>query len=203
MTTNWEPPASWGTPYQGYTPQPPALPWYRTNVFLVLGGLGLLLAGGLAGVVLTFVGVGVAGVSGAFDAEATTYGEGGDLTAFALGAGQCATDGLDDATGYEEGAGVLCADTPHGIEHYATAEPPTLAQDGGRFPRGDLTTFADSACYLAFDPYVGLTYNDSAYEYRAVIPSEAAWNDGVRTVHCVLWLPDGEPDLGSAHRSNT
>jgi hypothetical protein len=198
--TDWQVPAGgWG---QTYDHRPPPLPWYRTTPFLILFGLGMLVIGAVGGIIVLFIGLGAGYMAGAFTPDVTTYGAGGDLAAFAIGGGQCATVSLDavGARGYAEGSGVPC-DGGHAFEHYASVEAPTLDQDGGRFPRTDLATFADSACTLAFEPYVGRGSDSSDYDYRPIVPAEAAWNDGVRTVHCVLFAPDGEPDVGSAHRS--
>ena len=193
------PPPAWGVPYG--SPAAP-LPWYRSTVFLVLGGLALLVIGGIAGAGITFVGVNAAGVIedefGA--AEVVTYGDDGDLRTFALGAGQCAAEDLFEAHAYEEGAHVPC-EARHAVEHYATVEPPDLSGDGGRFARGDLANFADSACYLAFEPYVGLVYADSDFDYLAVVPSADAWDGGTRTVHCVLFQYDGSSSTGTANGS--
>jgi hypothetical protein len=186
-----------------YGPPPaPSLPWYRSTVFLVLGGLAMLAVGGIAGAAITFVGMGAAEtISEEFGAaEVVTYGTDGDLRTFALGAGQCAAQDLYEAHAFEEGASVPC-EARHAIEHYATVEPPALSGDGGRFARGDLANFADSACYLAFEPYVGLVYADSDFDYLPVIPSEPAWEEGTRTVHCVLFDYDGGSSTGSANGS--
>jgi hypothetical protein len=173
-------------------------------VFLVLGGLALLAVGGGAGALVTFVATRAAeNVGDAFDGvttEVTTYGQGGDLATFALGAGQCASQDVHESHGYAEGSAVPC-ELRHAIEHYASVEPPALDDEGSSFARADLEDFGDSACYLAFTPYVGVAYEDSDFEYATIIPSEAAWNGGARTIHCVLYEYDGTSASGSAHAS--
>jgi hypothetical protein len=193
-------PPAWGVPYGA--PPAPALPWYRSTVFLVLGGLAMLGLGGVVGAAVTFLAVGAAEAIGEEfgSSEVVTYGPDGDLRTFGLGAGQCAAQDLFEAHAFEEGDHVPC-EARHAIEHYATVEPPTLSGDGGRFARGDLANFADSACYLAFEPYVGLVYADSDFDYLAVVPSEVAWDEGTRTVHCVLFEYDGSSSTGSANGS--
>jgi hypothetical protein len=192
------PQGAWG---QAYGVAPAAtLPWYRTTVFLVLGGLGMLVLGAAGGGLATFAALAVADSAGVFDTDVTTYGEGGDLETFALGNGQCATGDLDDATSYAEGSAVSC-EARHAVEHYASVEPPALGGEGGRFARGDLEDFADSACYLAFEPYVGVTYDDSVFEYVPVLPTETTWDRGTRTVHCVLIEYGGDTSTGSANGS--
>jgi hypothetical protein len=208
------PPAAWGQPYPyPQPPQPPYgasgpapahLPWYRSTAFLILGGLALLVLGGATGALVTFVAIhAVDTLDETFDtADVTTYGDGGDLTTFGLARGQCATEDVFESHGYGEGDAVAC-EASHAVEHYASTEPPDLAGEGdaGTFSADDLAAFADAACYLAFEPYVGLAYADSAYDYTAVVPSAEAWDAGTRTVHCVLYEFDGGTSTGSAKLS--
>jgi hypothetical protein len=185
-------------------PGGPKLPWFRTTTFLVLGGLALLLLGGATGAIVTFVATRAAErVGEAFDdfpTEVTTYGAGGDLAAFSLGPGQCAAADVFEASGYPEGSAVAC-EARHAVEHYASVEPPALGAPGAAFDRADLDDFGDSACYLAFEPYVGLGYEDSDFDYATVVPSESAWAGGTRTIHCLLYEYDGGSSTGSAHAS--
>jgi hypothetical protein len=200
-------PPAWGQPYgptPGGAPGGTRLPWYRSTAFLILGGLALLVLGGAAGALVTFVATRAAEqVGDAFDsypAEVTTYGEGGDLAAFALGPGQCASEDVFEAASYGEGSAVPC-ELRHAVEHYASVEPPTLPDAGGAFDRADLNDFGDRACYLAFQPYVGLNYDDSDFDYATIVPSESAWSSGVRTIHGLLYQYEGGSSAGTAHNS--
>lgn len=194
-------PPAWGQPY-GAAPAT-SLPWYRSTVFLVLGGLGMLLAGGVIGAVLGVIGV---TASETFDESfgggtATTYGPAGDLAQFTLRPGECAAAELFDATSYPEGSALSC-EAQHGVELYATATAPTVHGDEGDDTVLDLAGFGDEACYAAFTPFVGLDYAESDYDYAAVVPSEQAWRQGARTVHCVVFAFDGGTTRGTARRSN-
>ena len=161
----------------------------------------MLLLGGLLGALVTLVGVGVAeSFAEDFAADVTTYGSGGDLAVFSIGAGQCARQDVFEAHTYPEGSAVSC-DENHAIENYAEVEPPTVSGDVGGFLTHDLANFADAACYLAFEPYVGLDYDSSDFDYLAIVPSADAWDEGARTVHCVLFEYDGSTSSGTANGS--
>jgi hypothetical protein len=176
----------------------------------VIGALLCLFVGGIGGVIVTVAGGEVFGdgTDGGFGAaEHRTYGEGGDLGTFSLGLGQCATAHVDDVDTLAEGQQVDCA-KPHATQAYAELEPPMLPTpdeshtDADRpFERDDLANFADSACYLAFQPYVGVSYDESDFDYLPVIPSEKAWESGERTVHCVLYPYDDDTTTGTAEAS--
>lgn len=194
-------PPAWGQPY-GAAPAP-ALPWYRSTAFLVVGGLGALLAGGVIGGVLAVIGMTASQTfqAGFTGATSTTYGPGGDLTQFVLSPGQCAVAELRDARSYGEGSTSPC-DSEHGVEHYASVAAPTVHGDEGGAEILDLHGFGDEACYAAFGPYVGIDYADSDYDYAAIIPSDEAWAGGARTVHCLVFAFDGGTTRGTARQSN-
>lgn len=216
------PPTAWGQPYPtAFAPPPPSygpppgtnrttLPWYRSTAFLILGGLALLGVGGAVGAIVTFVGVNASdtisedlGGADLGGVEVTTYGPGGDLARFGIGPGQCAAEDVFEARTYEERSAVPC-EGRHAIEQYASVEPPAVSGSGGTsgaFVADDLASFADSACYLAFASFVGVGYEESNFDYTAVVPSEQAWRDGMRTVHCVLYEYEGGTSTGTASGS--
>jgi hypothetical protein len=171
----------------------------------VIGALLLLFVGGLGGVILTLAGqelTGDGGGDGTTAADAFTYGAKGDVGTIDLAPGQCARPDADDASSLDGSTIVDCAEA-HGSEVYATADVPTFG--GGdtarEFDRDDLATYADDACYLAFAPYVGQTYDDSSYDYVAAIPSEDAWSDGDRAIFCIVTPYDTDTTTGSARGS--
>jgi hypothetical protein len=173
----------------------------------VIGALLFLFVGGLGGVILTLAGQELAGngrggTSGDTSAgDAVTYGERGDLATIDLAPGQCARPHVDDATTLDATTAVDCA-AEHATEVYATAEVPTIGGDLAHpVNRDDLAAYADDACYLAFEPYVGATYDDSSFDYVAVLPSPRAWTAGERTVYCLLAPYDTDTTTGSANGS--
>mgnify|MGYP000847578655 CR=1 FL=1 len=65
----------------------------------------------------------------------------------------------------------------------------------------DIDYYADGACLLAFQEYVGSTYEDSILDYFAVRPSEAAWRAGDRRLFCVADTTDAPAGTGSVKGS--
>ncbi len=51
---------------------------------------------------------------------------------------------------------------------------------------------ADSACYDAFEPFVGMSYEESALEMSYYRPSSDSWSEGDRIVSCVIYDPAGQ-----------
>lgn len=77
---------------------------------------------------------------------------------------------------------VVDCERPHGSEVMAVIDAP----DAPSYPgRGTWAQFADGVCPLAFFAYVGVDDDDSLIEWRAIIPTEAAWDAGDRGVWCL------------------
>jgi hypothetical protein len=91
----------------------------------------------------------------------------------------------------EEGGGSirrLSCDQPHGYELIEIATHPSTA-----FP-GDsaFATFAEDVCRRTFASYTGAWPEDQkALTWFWWSPSEAEWNDGIRTVDCMVAPADG------------
>ena len=222
MSTTWTPPAqpdpeqpnpnpgAWPAPAPGAWPPPPgheAHPvWYgygappppRRRVptwGVVLIAVGAFIAGAIAGAVI----LGVIGFAMSDDAApVTTAGAGGDVPAFDGELGQCfhgATSFGMQSSVDSIGAMVPCAGS-HDLEVFAVTTAPL--GEGAALYGSDLSWFADSACLLAFRPYVGATYESSALDYMPVVPSADAWASGDRAVRCVLFDMEGDALVGSA-----
>jgi hypothetical protein len=115
-----------------------------------------------------------------------TYGRGGDLAAFALRPGDCATATLEGDP--EIGEAVDCSQL-HDVEVALAEQLPAVTPE--RYDAAALSWFADDACSDAFDPYVGAAYLDSEYDYTVVVPSEEAWAGGARDAYCLIWSYEG------------
>ena len=133
-----------------------------------------------------------------------TFGPGGDMAAFTLFEGQCASGDLTGDAGFGEGNDTPCGE-PHDVEVVATA--PTL--DDARpvaYPgEGALARYGRAYCAMVVDSdelapqAAGVAKDD--LDVTAVIPDEAAFaapqsaaasSSGSRQVACAISRSDGE-----------
>lgn len=152
-----------------------------------------LAVGGLAGAVLGIVGVTLAGAFVSWSPGGiVTYGpDAGPATTGAV-VGDCL-----DATPDEHGdyAVVDCL-VPHDLEVAAVIGAPL--PEAARHPGVEaLDWFGAAACELAFAHHVGVPWEESALDYRAVSPDAASWDAGGRDVYCLVRTMDGAPLTGS------
>jgi hypothetical protein len=74
--------------------------------------------------------------------------------------------------------------------------------DDGSWPgEDDVDTQADDACYDAFEPYVGETYDDSDFDYGFYAPDESEWAAGERQAVCVILPYEDDELVGSVRNS--
>jgi hypothetical protein len=85
---------------------------------------------------------------------------------------------------------VDCAE-PHHAEVFHTIE---LTDES--YP-ADVLTQAEEACYGAFEGYVGIAYEESAYYFTATYPTSQSWDAGDRQIACLLVGETGEELTGS------
>jgi len=109
-----------------------------------------------------------------------------DTDVFTLSVGQC----LNDTSGTEvtEVPIVDCADE-HDFEVYGEFE-----LSGDEFPGDDaIDEQADAQCLDLFQPFVGISYDDSVYGYTYFTPTEGSWTDGNdRLVSCLIGDPEAK-----------
>ena len=88
----------------------------------------------------------------------------------------------------------------HVAEVYAV---PVVSPDdiGGGYDQARLTGWAEQECLAAFEPFVGLGYQESRLEVYFVFPSLTTWAVGDRLVVCALVDAAGEPLVGSMRGS--
>jgi hypothetical protein len=149
---------------------------------------------------LGLVGLGYAGVGGQDDTTRDDSGaivEEGELGAFRIRIGDCIGGDLADQV--ESVEGVPC-DGPHQLEVYYAFN---LPEGDGTFP-GDLAVAeqAEEGCFNAFEPFVGLNYAESIYDFTTLTPTQGSW-DGLddREVLCMIGNYDGTQKTGTARNT--
>lgn len=131
---------------------------------------------------------------------------GAPLNPFDLRAGMCFNEGswFDEVLErrVELTASVACTEE-HEREVYFEAEFPAPA--GAPFP-GDtkMAEWSTELCYNAFEDFVGVEYERSAFEIDFIQPTEATFEHEIgrhRRVTCLLFDLSGEPKVGTARNS--
>ncbi len=149
---------------------------------------------------LGLVGVGLVGLGGEDNTtrdEAGAIVESGEVGAFRIRLGDC-IDGLGLGE-IESVEGVPC-DSAHELEVYFAFNLP----DGdGSYPGDEAVGLAsEEECFDAFEPFVGLDYQESTFGFKSLTPTEASWNSiDDREVLCMIGNYDGTPKTGSARGS--
>ena len=117
----------------------------------------------------------------------------GDVGVFALQVGDCFDDpslaaAADATVSVEEVAAVPC-ETPHDFQAFAEFN----VEEAETYP-GDEVIFdqAEAGCVERFEPFVGLSYEESRYEFSYLYPTTDTWEAGDREILCSLADPNGE-----------
>jgi hypothetical protein len=154
-------------------PPPTSVPlWRRLPLQWIVVG-ALVAAGGIGGLI--------------FNASRSSSGEitrGGDLTATDLRPGDCFdlkdpnVEEIDDVT-------ALPCTAEHEYEMFWIGPMPE-----GPFPTEDaMEAFMVENCDPAFTAYIGKAYADSELEVFWLVPVEAGWRDGDRSIACAVYHP--------------
>lgn len=73
-----------------------------------------------------------------------------------------------------------------------------FAQPGDDYTsRNTLLAQAEAGCEPEFPAAIGISYGDSALEYRSFVPSEVSWRHGDRTILCAVYDPAVGTTTGS------
>ena len=191
-TGPWPPqPGAWGGPQHPWAPQP------KRKRF----GWGSLIAafvvGGIVSAIVTIVGLVVLAVAGGLpDAIAGTHPPAEEGVPAAK-VGDCLQDEPASAVVVDRSDVVDC-DELHGSEVAAVLETPG---DDGKPDDETLRAFTDDACSLAFQGYVGSDPMESQFDYAAIVPSDAAWEEGDRTIWCLVDTRSLEANEGTVRGS--
>lgn len=115
---------------------------------------------------------------------------------FSLSVGDCLNDTSE--TRVSDVPTVDCT-TPHDLEVFYDF---ALA-DADAYPgAGPIQDAAETGCTSQFASYVGLEYDKSILAFTEYVPTESSWEEGDRTVTCVLGDPNGTSTgslRGAAH----
>ncbi|MFF5792287.1 septum formation family protein [Paeniglutamicibacter sp. NPDC012692] len=93
---------------------------------------------------------------------------------------------------------VPCSE-PHQLEVFHEF---TLVED--KFPESDeaMEKLILSTCDPVYESFVGRSYEDSKLEYTSMQPTKLSWDEGDRTVHCLIGKGDLSKVTGSLKGSN-
>jgi hypothetical protein len=148
-------------------------------------GLGMAIGGLVMAVLWTVVGIGVA--IAFLIGQSATYGALGRVAdAGSTSVGSCLGEpGSEDSQATE----IECAEE-HAAEIYLVE-----ALGEGAWPGYEgVDVSADEACYDAFEPYVGSSWEWSDLDYGYFLPDQGEWTAGEHRVVCVV-LPGTEDAL--------
>ncbi len=152
-----------------------------------------MIGAGAAG--LGLVGAGYLGLAGEDNTTRDDVGavvEAGEVGAFRIRLGDCLADAPQGE--FESIEAVPCGQ-PHGGEVYhafnlVDDEYPGLAS---------IRTSAELGCYDAFEPFVGIAFEESQYGISMINPTEQSWDEvDDREVLCLVSNFDGTTKTGSA-----
>ena len=85
---------------------------------------------------------------------------------------------------------IVPCESPHDREVFAIFDYPE-----GPYPESSDTS---ALCIAEFEPYVGISFQESEFGLHKMVPSEDAWDNGERTFYCALQSLDDSQLVGSA-----
>lgn len=174
-----------GAPY-GSPPKAKRFGWVALVLAFVGGAIASL------AVVAVLIGIFVATDKGPSSGSHGTVREGAAVPS----AGDCLGPAPAQATVTDDSDVVDC-DEAHGTEVSAVVQVPA----GDRRPAtSDLNYLADDVCLVAFEGYVGKSYDSSDLDYRSVLPSREAWAKGDRTLVCLVDSDGLSGTVRNSHR---
>jgi hypothetical protein len=163
----------WVAPSGEPAPTPPSVPLWRR---IPLGGLlfAVLIIGG--GISSWYFGAG--------RSDTGEIAKPGDLGANKLRVGDCYDLKDPQASEIEDVAAKPCTDA-HEYELYFTG-----SMGEGAYPaEAVFEQYVLDNCDPAFATYVGKTYQESTLDIYWLIPTDASWRSGDRTVQCAVFDP--------------
>ena len=117
--------------------------------------------------------------------------------------GQCfnggRATGSDETTIVNSVELVGCAE-PHESELIASFVYAGPGSAGSYPSLVDLTAYSESECSARFGQYVGVTFNESAFEMTYVYPLSTGWLVGDRAMQCIAHPPLGQLTMSGSVR---
>jgi hypothetical protein len=90
---------------------------------------------------------------------------------------------------------------PHVYETFAVFRHPAV--NGDPYPGSEtLFSYAETNCLPPFATYVGVDFQESVLSVGYIVPQEAGWLSGERTISCFLGSSDDSPVTGSLKGAN-
>jgi hypothetical protein len=116
-------------------------------------------------------------------AVAVLGGCAGEQRAASLKVGDCFDDSAEMLSGEEvfRVPSVACTN-PHDNEVFHVTNYP-----GGTYSVDAIADFSDRACFSAFEPYVGRSYEMSVLDFTWLMPTPDSWALGDREVICIAY----------------
>jgi hypothetical protein len=120
---------------------------------------------------------------------------------FSIEVGDCLNDAEADADNDGQVKSVPIVDCAE--EHDSEAYHADDLEDGD-FPTKDvLGEAAETICGPTFEEFVGLSYEESVYNYSYYVPTQKSWDNGDREVLCVAYADDASKITGSLEGINS
>lgn len=115
--------------------------------------------------------------------------------------GQCFLLPTDDPAAEDRAVWLVGCDQPHTHEVVDVVEYGG-GSDGGRYPGVEaVRAWAEDACYVRFEPFVGRAWTRSELDLELWWPSEESWELGDRSVICTVFPADRSPVTGTVRGS--
>ena len=155
--------------------------------------------------VAAFAGIGIVSAVMAGNDDADRDKEGNitseqDVSVFAVKQGDCLDDKTINAIGTEVSSevedvhAIPCTD-PHTLEAYRVFD----LEGGDTYPGPTVVQKqAQQGCLDAFEPFIGLPYNQSKLTFSYLYPQALSWTQADdRSVVCLVGEPGGTPSTGT------
>lgn len=163
-------------------------PWARALSVTALAAAGLMLSG------CSLLGQVTGGVTGNDDPS-----EGTEDDVFSLVPGDCFNEETDAET--ISTVDIVECEVPHRWEAFES-----IQMTQSEYPGDDATQQeADASCNDPFTQYVGLTYDESIYDYSFYYPTQETWDDPTlqdREILCLAKADDDSAITGSVKGAN-